>query len=97
MIGVDLVESRQLQRKAISRIRLTHREVEILTLTAKGLRSQMIADQLYLSKRTVDFHLNNTFKKLGANNRLLAVLVAWKYGLLPFEPNRSITQPYSEC
>ena len=48
---------------------LTRREQEIAALVAKGLGNRDIADQLYLSKRTVDSHLEHIFDKLGFTSR----------------------------
>lgn len=47
---------------------ITNRELEILQLIADGLTSQEIADQLYISPRTVDTHRSNIMKKLDINN-----------------------------
>jgi DNA-binding CsgD family transcriptional regulator len=52
---------------------LTKREREILGLCSSGLRSQEIADKLGIAKRTVDFHLQNVFNKLGVRNRIEAL------------------------
>ena len=68
------------------RVRLTRREIEVLGLVAQGHASKGAADVLCVSKRTIDFHLNNVFGKLGAHNRMTAVRSAWRHGLLPFEP-----------
>ncbi|WP_419420503.1 helix-turn-helix transcriptional regulator [Legionella sp. D16C41] len=66
--------------KQISLASLTKREKECLTLTAQGMRMDLIAKQLHISKRTVNFHLQNANRKLGVNNKYLAVL-AWKSGV----------------
>ena len=62
--------------------KLTRRETEVLLHVAQGKPSQEIADTLFVSKRTVDFHLANVFTKLGVSNRMRACLVAQKSGLL---------------
>ncbi|CAN5539678.1 hypothetical protein BH11ARM2_BH11ARM2_38830 [soil metagenome] len=67
-------------------IRLTKREIEVLTLIAQGCSSKETADQLYVSKRTVDFHLANIYDKLQVNNRVQAFRAATRLGLIPFEP-----------
>jgi predicted ATPase/DNA-binding CsgD family transcriptional regulator len=54
---------------------LTRREREIAALVAKGLGNRDIAGQLYLSKRTVDSHLEHIFSKLGFTSR--AQLANW--------------------
>ena len=48
---------------------LTPREAEIARLAATGLTSQQIADQLFISARTVDNHLATTYTKLGIHSR----------------------------
>lgn len=61
-------------------VRLTKREIEILSLIAQGHSSQEAADTLIVSKRTVDFHLSNVFEKLRVNNRVQAIRVAREIG-----------------
>jgi DNA-binding NarL/FixJ family response regulator len=48
---------------------LTRREVTVVTLAGKGLSNRAIADELFLSPRTVQKHLERAFAKLGAINR----------------------------
>lgn len=67
-------------------IRLTKREIEVLSLIAQGHSSKEAADVLYVSKRTVDFHLANIYDKLQVNNRVQAFRAATRLGLIPFEP-----------
>ena len=67
-------------------VRLTKREVEVLNLIAQGCSSKEAADELFVSKRTVDFHLANIYDKLRVNNRVQAFRAATKLGLIPFEP-----------
>ena len=56
---------------------LTARELEIAELVAQGLTSQAIADQLYVSRRTVDTHVSRAFRKTGVSSRTaLATLMA---------------------
>ena len=44
---------------------LTRRELEILALMAQGKSNQAIAEELFLSKRAVEKHINSIFMKLG--------------------------------
>lgn len=67
-------------------VRLTKREIEVLSLIAQGHSSKEAADTLYVSKRTVDFHLANIYDKLQVNNRVQAFRAATRMGLIPFEP-----------
>ena len=62
--------------------KLTGRELEILRLSATGEKSQAIADTLFISKRTVDFHFANLFRKWGVKSRIQALKIARTNGLL---------------
>jgi NarL family two-component system response regulator LiaR len=55
---------------------LSDREIEILKLAARGLRSDDIASELTLSLRTVHGHLNHIFDKLSVSSRTEAVVRA---------------------
>jgi predicted ATPase/DNA-binding CsgD family transcriptional regulator len=56
---------------------LTRREREIADLVATGLSNREVADRLFISKRTVDAHVEHIFGKLGISSRVqLTVLVA---------------------
>jgi DNA-binding NarL/FixJ family response regulator len=61
---------------------LTEREREVLRLVAEGLPTKQIALSLSISERTVKFHVNSIFHKLGADNRAQAVALAAQRGLL---------------
>ncbi|MGH7751206.1 MAG: alpha/beta fold hydrolase [Gemmatimonadales bacterium] len=61
---------------------LTLREIEVLTLLVKGLSNREMADQLTLSPRTVERHLENVYRKTGARNRAEATAYAFTNGLL---------------
>jgi DNA-binding NarL/FixJ family response regulator len=58
------------------RVMLNDREIEVLTWVARGKTSAEIADLIGLSKRTVDFHLDNARMKLGAATRTEAAIKA---------------------
>lgn len=61
---------------------LSQREQEVMTLLAQGLRDRDIADQLYISVRTVKFHTKNMLTKLKVNTRIQAVFEATQKGWL---------------
>lgn len=64
---------------------LTHREKEILKLIVEEYTSQQIADQLFLSLRTVETHRFNLQKKLAVNNTIGLVKAAIQMGLIDAE------------
>jgi DNA-binding response OmpR family regulator len=57
-------------------VELSDREAETLTWAARGKTSAEIAQILGLSKRTVDFHIDNARTKLGATTRIQAAIKA---------------------
>jgi DNA-binding NarL/FixJ family response regulator len=48
---------------------LTPQEVQVATLVQQGMSNREVAAQLFLSPRTIDFHLRNVFTKLGISSR----------------------------
>jgi DNA-binding response OmpR family regulator len=63
-------------------IELNDREVETLTWAARGKTSAEIAEILGITKRTVDFHVDNARAKLGTPTRTAAVIKAAGGGLI---------------
>jgi NarL family two-component system response regulator LiaR len=61
---------------------VSEREMEILRLAAKGMSNQDIAGKLFLSRRTVQAHLGNIFRKMDVGSRTEAVLQALRKGWL---------------
>jgi serine/threonine protein kinase/DNA-binding CsgD family transcriptional regulator len=61
---------------------LTERELEVLRLLAEGLSNKEIAAALTISHRTVKFHLDNLYSKLGVKSRTEAAIYALRQGLL---------------
>jgi len=61
---------------------LTPRELEVLALISEGLPNSEIAGQLFVTERTVKFHVSSILAKLGADNRTEAVALAAKRGLI---------------
>jgi DNA-binding NarL/FixJ family response regulator len=62
---------------------LTPRQIEVLSLMAKGQSNKMIARTLKLAEGTVKLHVAAILKALGVGNRAHAVLVAVQTGVLP--------------
>lgn len=60
---------------------LTPRELEVLMLLPKGMKSVQIASDLFISEATVKTHLSSIYRKLSVANRSQAVALAIKHGL----------------
>jgi len=69
-------------RQSPRRVLLNDRQVQVLTLVARGKTSVEIGRKLHLSKRTVDFHINNARIKLHAATRTEAATKAVAAGLI---------------
>ena len=61
---------------------LTPREVEVLTLVAKGLANKEIAARLGTASGTVKMHIQNILAKLDATDRTHAVTIALERGII---------------
>lgn len=61
-------------------VTLSDREVQIIELVAAGLTNQEIAQQLEISKRTVDNHISNILTKTSTDNRVALVRWALQWG-----------------
>jgi DNA-binding NarL/FixJ family response regulator len=61
---------------------LTPRELEVLELISQGLQNSEIAERLFVTERTVKFHVSSILAKLGADNRTEAVSLAARQGLI---------------
>ena len=64
------------------RVKLNDREIEVLSWVARGKTSAEIASKLLMSKRTVDFHIDNARGKLGVRSRTEAAVKAALGGLI---------------
>ncbi|MHC5247740.1 response regulator [Enterococcus sp. HY326] len=61
---------------------LTNREVEILMLITQGMSNQEIADELFITLKTVKTHVSNILSKLEVEDRTQAAIYAFKHGLV---------------
>lgn len=61
---------------------LTARELEVVTLLARGMTNREIAGELFISEHTVRNHVGHLFAKLGVSSRTQAVLRAGELGWL---------------
>lgn len=60
---------------------LTQRELEILQLVLAGYTNKAIASEMFISEKTVEFHLDNIYTKIGVRSRMLAGLWALQQGI----------------
>ncbi len=67
---------------------LTEREVEVLTLVARGLSNAEIAERLYVSPATAKTHVGRLLMKLEARDRAQLIIVAYESGLVSAHPPR---------
>ncbi|MFF5227970.1 response regulator [Dactylosporangium sp. NPDC000521] len=81
LAGLVLGEYRKLARSTSGGPALTARETEVLRLVAKGLPYKLVAEELGLSVRTVQNHVQNTLGKLQLHNRSALVRYALEHGL----------------
>ncbi|NSC24665.1 response regulator transcription factor [Streptomyces albus subsp. chlorinus] len=77
----DTAAARAAERAAD--LRLTPREITVLTLLGEALPAAAIGRRLGISVRTVHKHVESLYRKLGTNDRLATVLRAQREGLLP--------------
>ncbi|WP_299678542.1 LuxR C-terminal-related transcriptional regulator [uncultured Dokdonia sp.] len=70
-----------IQEFSYPEIPITKRELQVLTLIKKGLTNEQIGTQLFITERTVKFHITAILSKLNATNRTEAVDIGFKRGL----------------
>lgn len=75
-----------IERRRSVGLRLTRREREVLSVAAEGLTAREIADRLGVRERTVTTHLARIYGKLGVGNRLAALRLAARSGLVSIGP-----------
>jgi len=61
---------------------LTERELEVIGLVARGLQTKQVARHLDISPKTVDRHIQNSYRKMGVSSRAAATLFAAENGLV---------------
>jgi DNA-binding CsgD family transcriptional regulator len=61
---------------------LTRKEIECLRWCKEGKTNWEIGEILDISEKTVEFHMRNSMRKLGATNRITAVVSGIKRGLI---------------
>jgi DNA-binding NarL/FixJ family response regulator len=71
-----------IERRREVEVKLTDREREVLVVAAEGLTARQIATRLGVRERTVTTHLARIYGKLGVGNRLAAIRLATRSGLV---------------
>ncbi len=66
---------------------LSNREAEVAELVSKGLSNKEVANQLFVTEKTVKFHLTNIYKKMNVKSR--AQLIVWCLPHLGFVENET--------
>src|SRR5438034_5552761 len=69
---------------------LSNREAEVAELVSKGLSNKEVANQLFVTEKTVKFHLTNIYKKMNVKSR--AQLIVWCLPHLGFVEAESRTE-----
>jgi predicted ATPase/DNA-binding CsgD family transcriptional regulator len=88
-LAVDLAATPAFRAKredASPRVVLTPREQEVLAMLCQRLTNAEMAQQLFLSRRTVEDHVDRLLGKLGVANRRQAAAAAARLGLVTREP-----------
>jgi len=68
-------------KKQFEENNLTQREIEVLMLIADGKNNREIADELYISEKTVKNHVSNIFRKIDVSDRTQAAIYVFKNNL----------------
>jgi DNA-binding NarL/FixJ family response regulator len=76
------MKHKEAEPKPLLPIPLSPREMEVLKLLARGLSNQQIANDLFISLSTVKNHVHHIIEKLGASDRVQAVILAIEYDLI---------------
>ncbi|MCE4957439.1 response regulator [Macrococcoides caseolyticum] len=66
----------------LSKPLLSKKEKEILKMVAQDMKNQEISEALFISKRTVEYHITKLIRKLGVESRLGAVLKGIQLGII---------------
>lgn len=84
-VAVDAVLAAAGQRRGKRRsgpAGLSPREIEVLTLIARGASTRQVAQRLYITPKTAETHIERIYAKTGASTRSTATLFAMQHGLL---------------
>jgi len=90
------LESRSYQVEGLTKLQdltLTERELTIVKAVARGLSNKQIGEVLWVTERTIKFHLTNVYRKLGVTSRTAAANWVFTHGLLDDSQARSSVVP----
>jgi DNA-binding NarL/FixJ family response regulator len=76
------VRERQVASRTVRHGQLSDKEMTVLSFLAQGKQNKEIANDLQLAEPTVKMHVTSICRKLGAQNRTQAVIMARDLGLV---------------
>lgn len=79
---LELVRERQMASRTVRHGQLSEKEMTVLSFLAQGKQNKEIANDLQLAEPTVKMHVTSICRKLGAQNRTQAVIMARDLGLV---------------
>jgi DNA-binding NarL/FixJ family response regulator len=82
---IEAAGQRTGRRRDLRPAGLTDREIEVLRLVARACANREIAEQLYISRRTAEHHVQHVYAKIGVSSRSGAALFALEHDLFPIE------------
>ena len=82
---VDILDQKRLQKLKIETVKLSQRELEVLKLICDGYSNAEIAEELFISQRTVDRHRSNLLSKTSCKNSTSLVMYAVKNKIVEIE------------
>jgi DNA-binding CsgD family transcriptional regulator len=74
-------------RDVLTQKGLSNREAEVAELVTKGLSNKEVANQLFVTEKTVKFHLTNIYKKMNVKSR--SQLIVWCMPHMSFQENEA--------
>lgn len=81
-LPLELVRDRQSGPKSFGNVQISEREMAVLAYLVEGKQNKEIANELKLAEPTIKMHVTAICRKLGAQNRTQAVVIARDMGLV---------------
>ncbi len=81
-LPMELIQAQAMPGSAARQGNLTDKEMDVLTQLAEGKSNKEIANELQIAEATVKMHVTGICRKIGANNRTRAVIMAKEMGLV---------------